>query len=36
MGGSDGAVEVELAGPDVPLSGAGGAGVIERMPQPYL
>ena len=34
MGGSDGAVEVELAGPGVPLWGGGGAGVIERVPQP--
>ena len=35
VGGSDGAVEVELAGPGVPLSGGwGGAGVVERMPQP--
>ena len=29
-----GAVEVELAGPGVPLSGEGGAGVVKKMSQP--
>lgn len=34
MGGDDGAVGAEVAGPGAPLSGAGGAGVTERTSQP--
>ena len=36
MGGSDGAVEVELAGPGVPLSGGGGRGRSNREDAPAL
>ena len=34
VGDNDRAVEAKLAGPGVPLSGTGGAGVTERTSQP--